>query len=56
MPLSEYKSMALGAFPAARVASGVPATGKVERVFDLEADDLRFDPEDPDADLHSGQR
>jgi phenylpyruvate tautomerase PptA (4-oxalocrotonate tautomerase family) len=44
----EFKSCVLDAVHAALVSSGVPATDKFQRVFELDADDLRFDPRYPD--------
>jgi len=45
---TEFKSMVLDAIHATLVSSGVPASDKFQRVFELEADDLRFDPQYPD--------
>ncbi|CAN5278529.1 hypothetical protein BH09PSE6_BH09PSE6_25430 [soil metagenome] len=45
---AEFKSTVLDAVHAALLASGVPATDKFQRVFELEADDFRFDPAYPD--------
>jgi phenylpyruvate tautomerase PptA (4-oxalocrotonate tautomerase family) len=43
-----FKSMVLDAVHGALVASGVPATDKFQRVFELDADDFRYDPGYPD--------
>jgi phenylpyruvate tautomerase PptA (4-oxalocrotonate tautomerase family) len=43
-----FKSGVLDAVHAALVASGVPATDRFQRVFELGADDFRFDPNYPD--------
>lgn len=43
-----FKSTVLDAVHAALVSSGVPATDKFQRIFELEADDFRFDPSYPD--------
>jgi phenylpyruvate tautomerase PptA (4-oxalocrotonate tautomerase family) len=45
---AEFKSGVLDAVHAALVSSGVPATDKFQRVFELDADDFRFDPRYPD--------
>jgi phenylpyruvate tautomerase PptA (4-oxalocrotonate tautomerase family) len=43
-----FKSMVLDAVHAALLATGVPATDKFQRVFELDADDFRYDPGYPD--------
>ena len=43
-----YKTTLLNAVHAALVSSGVPATDRFQRVFELEAEDFRFDPTYPD--------
>ena len=43
-----FKTTVLDAVHAALVSSGVPAADKFQRVFELEADDFRFDPGYPD--------
>jgi phenylpyruvate tautomerase PptA (4-oxalocrotonate tautomerase family) len=43
-----FKSTVLDAVHHALVSSGVPATDKFQRVFELEAEDFRFDPTYPD--------
>jgi hypothetical protein len=43
-----FKSTILDAVHSAMVASGVPATDKFQRVFELDAEDFRFDPAYPD--------
>lgn len=43
-----FKTTVLDAVHAALVSSGVPATDKFQRVFELDADDFRFDPGYPD--------
>jgi phenylpyruvate tautomerase PptA (4-oxalocrotonate tautomerase family) len=45
---SAFKTTVLDAVHAALVSSGVPAADKFQRVFELEADDFRFDPGYPD--------
>lgn len=45
---SAFKTTVLEAVHAALVSSGVPPTDKFQRVFELEADDFRFDPGYPD--------
>jgi phenylpyruvate tautomerase PptA (4-oxalocrotonate tautomerase family) len=45
---SAFKSTVFDAVHAALVSSGVPATDKFQRVFELEADDFRFDASYPD--------
>lgn len=45
---STFKSTVLDAVHAALVSSGVPPADKFQRVFELEADDFRFDPSYPD--------
>ncbi|MCU6433633.1 tautomerase family protein [Undibacterium sp. Jales W-56] len=45
---SDFKSAVLDAVHAALVASGVPGIDKFQRVFELDADDFRFDPHYPD--------
>jgi hypothetical protein len=45
---SAFKTTVLDAVHAALVSSGVPPTDKFQRVFELEADDFRFDPGYPD--------
>lgn len=44
----EFKSVVLDAVHAALVSSGVPATDKFQRVFELDAQDFRFDTHYPD--------
>ena len=44
----EFKDTVLDAVHAALVSSGVPATDKFQRVFELQEDDFRFDPGYPD--------
>ena len=44
----EFKTTVLDAVHAALVSSGVPATDRFQRVFELEAQDFRFDPTYPD--------
>lgn len=43
-----FKSALLDAVHGALVAAGVPGTDRFQRVLELEADDLRFDPGYPD--------
>ncbi|MES2888295.1 MAG: tautomerase family protein [Pseudomonadota bacterium] len=43
-----FKTGVLEAVHTALVASGVPPTDRFHRVFELEADDFRFDPSYPD--------
>jgi len=43
-----FKSTVLDAVHAALVASGVPATDRFQRVIELDAEDLRYDPGYPD--------
>jgi phenylpyruvate tautomerase PptA (4-oxalocrotonate tautomerase family) len=50
---SAFKSTVLDAVHQALVSSGVPATDKFQRVFELDADDFRFDASYPD--LTSGR-
>ena len=50
---SEFKTSVLDAVHQALVSSGVPATDKFQRVFELDADDFRFDASYPD--LTSGR-
>jgi len=45
---SAFKSMVLDAVHAAIVSAGVPATDRFQRVFELDADDFRFDASYPD--------
>jgi phenylpyruvate tautomerase PptA (4-oxalocrotonate tautomerase family) len=45
---SAFKTTVLDAVHAALVSSGVPATDRFQRVFELAADDFRFDPSYPD--------
>src|SRR5579862_3576107 len=45
---SEFKSLVLDAVHAALVSAGVPQTDRFQRVIELDADDLRFDPGYPD--------
>jgi phenylpyruvate tautomerase PptA (4-oxalocrotonate tautomerase family) len=45
---SAFKTGILEAVHAALVASGVPATDMFQRVFELGAEDFRFDPDYPD--------
>jgi phenylpyruvate tautomerase PptA (4-oxalocrotonate tautomerase family) len=45
---ASFKADVLDAVHAALVSSGVPATDKFQRVIELEAEDLRFDPSYPD--------
>ena len=49
-----FKPAMLDAIHAALVASGVPAADRFQRVFELEADDLRVDPMFPDAAVARG--
>lgn len=44
----EFKSVVLDAVHAALVSSGVPVTDKFQRVFELDAQDFRFDTNYPD--------
>jgi len=44
----EFKTGVLDAVHAALVSSGVPPTDRFQRVFELDADDFRFDPNYPD--------
>jgi phenylpyruvate tautomerase PptA (4-oxalocrotonate tautomerase family) len=44
----EFKSTVLDAVHQALVSSGVPATDRFQRVFELDADDFRYDPGYPD--------
>jgi phenylpyruvate tautomerase PptA (4-oxalocrotonate tautomerase family) len=43
-----FKTAVLTAVHQALVASGVPAKDRFQRVLELDADDLRFDPDYPD--------
>ena len=45
---AEFKSDVLAAVHQALVASGVPQTDRFQRVFELDAEDFRFDPSYPD--------
>jgi phenylpyruvate tautomerase PptA (4-oxalocrotonate tautomerase family) len=45
---SAFKTTLLNAVHRALVSSGVPATDRFQRVFELEAEDFRFDPSYPD--------
>ena len=45
---SAFKTTVLDAVHNAMVSSGVPPTDKFQRVFELDADDFRFDPKYPD--------
>jgi phenylpyruvate tautomerase PptA (4-oxalocrotonate tautomerase family) len=45
---SAFKSTVLDAVHAALVASGVPEADRFQRVFELDADDFRYDPGYPD--------
>lgn len=45
---AEFKAGILDAVHAALVSSGVPATDKFQRVFELDAADFRYDPGYPD--------
>lgn len=45
---AEFKAGILDAVHAALVSSGVPATDKFQRVFELDAEDFRYDPGYPD--------
>src|SRR5215471_10070039 len=45
---NEFKSGVLAAVHQALIASGVPPTDRFQRVFELDAEDLRFDPTYPD--------
>jgi phenylpyruvate tautomerase PptA (4-oxalocrotonate tautomerase family) len=45
---NEFKSGILAAVHQALIASGVPPTDRFQRVFELGAEDLRFDPTYPD--------
>lgn len=44
----EFKSGVLAAVHGALVASGVPQADRFQRVFELEAENFRFDPSYPD--------
>jgi phenylpyruvate tautomerase PptA (4-oxalocrotonate tautomerase family) len=44
----EFKSSVFDAVHGALVSSGVPVTDRFQRVFELGADDFRFDPGYPD--------
>jgi phenylpyruvate tautomerase PptA (4-oxalocrotonate tautomerase family) len=44
----EFKSAVFDAVHGALVSSGVPVTDRFQRVFELGADDFRFDPGYPD--------
>jgi phenylpyruvate tautomerase PptA (4-oxalocrotonate tautomerase family) len=44
----EFKAGVLDAVHAALVSSGVPPADRFQRVFELDADDFRFDPNYPD--------
>lgn len=45
---AEFKARVLDAVHQALVSSGVPATDKFQRVFELAPEDFRFDPGYPD--------
>jgi phenylpyruvate tautomerase PptA (4-oxalocrotonate tautomerase family) len=45
---TEFKSAVFDAVHGALVSSGVPVTDRFQRVFELGADDFRFDPGYPD--------
>jgi phenylpyruvate tautomerase PptA (4-oxalocrotonate tautomerase family) len=45
---TSFKTAVLAAAHQALVASGVPAKDRFQRVLELDADDLRFDPDYPD--------
>ena len=45
----EFKTTVLDAVHGALVASGVPETDRFQRVFELDADDFRYDGTYPDA-------
>lgn len=45
---SAFKSTVLDAVHSALVSSGVPSADLFQRVFELEAEDFRFDPKYPD--------
>jgi hypothetical protein len=45
---SVFKTTILNAVHSALVSAGVPAADKFQRVFELEAEDFRFDPSYPD--------
>jgi phenylpyruvate tautomerase PptA (4-oxalocrotonate tautomerase family) len=45
---SEFKTAVLDAVHQSLVSSGVPATDRFQRVFELDADDFRYDPGYPD--------
>jgi phenylpyruvate tautomerase PptA (4-oxalocrotonate tautomerase family) len=45
---SAFKTKVLDAVHASLVSSGVPATDRFQRVFELDADDFRFDARYPD--------
>lgn len=45
---SAFKNAVLDSVHAALVSSGVPITDKFQRVFELDADDFRFDTNYPD--------
>ena len=44
----EFKTAVLGAVHQALVSSGVPPTDRFQRVFELDAEDFRYDPSYPD--------
>lgn len=45
---SDFKSTILDAVHAALISTGVPPSDKFQRVFELAADDFRYDPRYPD--------
>ncbi len=45
---ASFKTAILAATHQALVASGVPGNDRFQRVFELDADDFRFDPDYPD--------
>lgn len=45
---AEFKSGVLSAVHQALITSGVPQADRFQRVFELDADDFRFDPSYPD--------
>ena len=45
---ADFKSMVLDSVHEALVHVGVPATDKFQRVFELDSNDFRFDPNYPD--------
>lgn len=51
----EFKDKVLSAVHDALVASGVPPTDRFQRVFELDANDFRFDPTYPDLTSSRGE-